>query len=139
MHRYPASACLCESYREREGRVSVCQRGLCEWKSQQRGTRVCRSDGVHSLTAEQIPRSSNKKRNVPHFNPQSSVTGPNNSNETVGHVSSILHKEENTKFIREKASDILSALQTCFCPKNIICPRQQNQMAPTVDAGDYVM
>lgn len=34
MHRYSASARLCDSYRDREGRVSFRQRGLCEWKSQ---------------------------------------------------------------------------------------------------------
>ena len=33
-----------------------------------------------SLTAKHILRSSNQRANVPHFNPQSNITGPNNSN-----------------------------------------------------------
>ena len=53
-----------------------------------------------------------QKRNVPHFNPQSSITGPDNRNVVTGSVFDDLYNKKNTAVIRGKVSVILSVLPT---------------------------
>lgn len=64
---------------------------------------------------------------------QSSITGPN-SNEAAVRVFSILYEEENTKFICGKSSDVLSAQQTCFCPKTASAPSSRTGWPPQLMA-----
>ena len=65
---------------------------LCEWKSQRRGTGVCQSDGVRSLTTKTDPHSSDKIE-MSHISTHK-ATLQDNSNAVTGSVSGNLYKEK---------------------------------------------
>ena len=96
---------------------------LCEWKSRRRGTGVCRSDDVHSLTTKQILPSSNT-REMSHTSTHKATV----QDQTCQSVFSILYQDRNTKFTCGKVSVILSVhpvypdCSSHFRPKNIVSP-----------------